>query len=39
MVKDEWATTKEAKKCGTGAHVQVPKRYRGKKFRVKPVAF
>lgn len=34
MATKEWAEEREAKQCGNGAHVQVPKRFRGKMFRV-----
>lgn len=34
MATKEWAEEREAKQCGNGAHIQVPKRFRGEQFRV-----
>lgn len=34
MEQEEWVATKHAKQCGGGAHLLVPKRFRGRKFRI-----
>jgi len=34
MVLKDWSAEKEAKTCGTGAHILVPKKLKGRKFRI-----
>jgi len=34
MAVKEWAEEREAKQCGNSAHVLLPKRFRGKRFRI-----
>lgn len=34
MATEQWAETREAKQCGNSAHILLPKRFRGKTFRV-----
>lgn len=34
MATEQWVETREAKQCGNSAHVLLPKRFRGKTFRV-----
>ena len=34
MATKEWTEEREAKACGNSAHIQIPKRFRGNRFRV-----
>lgn len=37
MATEAWIETRQAKPCGNSAHVLVPKRFRGKTFRMELV--
>lgn len=34
MATEQWIETREAKQCGNSAHILLPKRFRGDRFRV-----
>jgi hypothetical protein len=34
MATEQWVETREAKQCGNSAHILLPKRFRGDRFRV-----
>jgi putative transposon-encoded protein len=37
MTNEVWIETREAKQCGNSAHILVPKRFRGDRFRLERI--